>query len=427
MNKKIQPGRDGMMMKHGRWMILMALLAWPGLIAAVRADQASLKGTVMCGYQGWFAAPGDGNDRGWNHYGFNKAGQSQIDLWPDVQGFEADELFPTPFRMAGGEMAKVFSSTHPKTVRRHFDWMREYGIDGVFLQRFGASVKNEKARAMVDRVLAQVRISSQATGRTWALMYDLSGLRAGEIAKVLLPDWRRLREELKITADQSYQFHAGKPVVAVWGIGFKDDRDYSLDESAAFLRQLKADGACVMAGVPFGWRKQERDAVKDPRLLEVLSVHADVISPWSVGRYGNETDAVRQIKAVHPGDAAWCAKRGKSYLPVIFPGFSWSNLMRSRGGEAELNAIPRLKGQFLWTQARERIRSGADMLYVAMFDEMDEATAIFKCTNEVPAGPVKFLTYEGLPSDHYLWLTGQIGRVLRGKDQPTEALPVRAP
>jgi hypothetical protein len=50
-----------------------------------------------------------------------------------------------------------------------------------------------------------------------------------------------------------------------------------------------------------------------------------------------------------------------------------------------------------------------------MFDEINEGTAIFKCTNEPPTGqpPAKFLTYEGLPSDHYLWLTGMGGKLLR--------------
>jgi hypothetical protein len=56
------------------------------------------------------------------------------------------------------------------------------------------------------------------------------------------------------------------------------------------------------------------------------------------------------------------------------------------------------------------------MIYVSMFDEVDEGTAIFKCTNDPPAGDdVAFLTYENLPSDHYLKLVGQAGRVLRGE------------
>ena len=60
-----------------------------------------------------------------------------------------------------------------------------------------------------------------------------------------------------------------------------------------------------------------------------------------------------------------------------------------------------------------------------MFDEVNEATAIFKCTNDPPVGASKFLTYEGLPSDHYLWLVGQGARMLRGKIPATESLPHR--
>src|SRR5438876_6476635 len=68
---------------------------------------------------------------------------------------------------------------------------------------------------------------------------------------------------------------------------------------------------------------------------------------------------------------------------------------------------------------------GATMIYVAMFDEMDEGTAIFKCTDDPPVGASRFLTLEGLPSDHYLWLTGLGGKVLRGDLEPTEELPAR--
>ena len=54
-----------------------------------------------------------------------------------------------------------------------------------------------------------------------------------------------------------------------------------------------------------------------------------------------------------------------------------------------------------------------DMAYIAMFDEVDEGTAIFKCTNHPPVG--RFVTYEGYPSDHYLKLSGLIGKMLRGE------------
>ena len=62
------------------------------------------------------------------------------------------------------------------------------------------------------------------------------------------------------------------------------------------------------------------------------------------------------------------------------------------------------------------------MVYVAMFDEVDEGTAIFKCSNDVPsAGPARFLTYEGLPGDFYLRLTGQGGKLIRGELSVNEA------
>lgn len=39
-------------------------------------------------------------------------------------------------------------------------------------------------------------------------------------------------------------------------------------------------------------------------------------------------------------------------------------------------------------------------------DEVDEGTAIFKCTNDVPVGKSTFATFEGLPSDFSLKLVG---------------------
>jgi hypothetical protein len=46
-------------------------------------------------------------------------------------------------------------------------------------------------------------------------MYDLSGMRAGEIESVVMQDWKRLRTELKVLESNAYQKHAGKPLVAV--------------------------------------------------------------------------------------------------------------------------------------------------------------------------------------------------------------------
>ena len=61
-----------------------------------------------------------------------------------------------------------------------------------------------------------------------------------------------------------------------------------------------------------------------------------------------------------------------------------------------------------------------------MFDEVDEGTAIFKCTNNPPVGESPFLDFEGLPSDHYLWLTGRITqRLRRGSGPGISEIPER--
>ena len=96
----------------------------------------------MAGYQGWFLAEGDGLGMGFVHWGGvdGDPPRATVDMWPDVSELDPDERFPTNFRHADGSRAEVFSSIHPKTVDRHFAWMKEYGIDGVFVQRFTAHI-----------------------------------------------------------------------------------------------------------------------------------------------------------------------------------------------------------------------------------------------------------------------------------------------
>lgn len=237
-----------------------------------------------------------------------------------------------------------------------------------------------------------------------------------------MDDWRALRTRTRIIDDSAYLRHRGKPLVAVWGVGFGDDRQYTLAECRQLIEFLKNDpeagGCSVLLGVPTGWRELDRDAAPDPALHDVLRL-ADVVSPWTIGRYQSPREAMHHGEKTWQPDVTWCRERGLDFLPVAFPGFSWHNM---HGGQ--FDAIPRLKGEFLWSQFVAAKRAGAEMLYVAMFDEVDEGTAIFKCTNDVPAGEkAKFVTHEGLPSDHYLRLTGHGAKMLRGEVPVSEGVP----
>ena len=182
-----------------------------------------------------------------------------------------------------------------------------------------------------------------------------------------------------------------------------------------------------MLGVPTYWRTLNRDAIKDPKLHEIIAM-ADVVSPWTVGRYNAPKRVEAYAKETVSADVAWCKEKKLDYLPVAFPGFSWHNLSARRGKEAPLNAIPRLGGQFFWSQVRAYHDAGAQMLYVAMFDELDEGTAIYKVRQDPPSTPeAPFVAEPDVPGDHYLWLTGEAGSVFRGESKPIETLPFRAP
>ena len=381
-------------------------------------NTGTLFGKVMCGYQGWFSAPGDGGlEHGWRHWtkhgGPLADGNAKVDLWPDVSELDASQRFPTGFKMPDGSPAEVFSSFEKPTVLKHFEWMQEYGIDGVFVQRFANGLKSPVSLEHCNTVLANCREGANLHGRAYAVMYDLSGLHAGQIDNVI-NDWRALRNKMVITEDPAYLHHHGKPVVAIWGIGFNDHRDYTLAECRRLIEFLKNDpeagGCTVMLGVPTHWRELADDAVSDPELLKVIA-EADIVSPWTVGRYGDPVGADRYAQKTLKPDLAWCRERDLDYMPVVFPGFSWHNMYGAPSGQ-----IPRRHGQFLWSQFRNAKNANVSMLYVAMFDEVDEGTAIFKCVNNVPVGEQsKFLTFEGLPSDFYLKMVGAGTKLIHGE------------
>ncbi|MBB5350004.1 hypothetical protein HNR46_000225 [Haloferula luteola] len=383
------------------------------LVGIAWADE--WEGKVFCGYQGWFRCEGDGGKVGWRHYGGPNGPtpeQLGIEIWPAVDELPASLRRPTPFRHRDGKVAEVFSSLDPEVTRLHFRWMREYGVDAAFLQRFATETRDPVMRRTLDQVLTQVDSAATAEGRQWALMYDTSGLPSGPM-EVLKSDLARLLETSKWDPHgESYLKIGGKPVVATWGIGF-GDRQTDFAEWQNWVDHLHDKGFAVMLGVPYYWRTLDRDAVGDARLHEVLA-RADVISPWAVGRLGTPDDAERLGREVVAKDVAWCREKGVRYLPVLFPGFSWHHLMRSRGQKAEFDAIPRLGGRFLWSQAVAAKKAGSDAVYLAMFDEMDEGTALMKFDPDPPLG-APFLEEGGVPKDRYLRVAGAIGGWLRNE------------
>ena len=379
-------------------------------------DPGTLSHKLMMGYQGWFSCANDGSAQSqWRHWSNGQtpvATNLAVDFWPDVSELGSNELFSTGMTMPDGSPAKVFSAYNQTTVVRHFKWMKDNHLDGVFLQRFGSELSSSTLFAFRNKVTENVRLGAETYGRVFAIMYDTSGMSANTLVSNLTNDWLYLVNTMGITNSPAYVRHKGKPVVTVWGFGFTD-RPGTPQDAQTVIGFFKSAGCTVMGGVPTYWRTLTSDSQTNAAWAMAYRSF-DIISPWSVGRYST-TNQVDSFKAnlIIP-DLTDTRSHGLDYMPVIFPGFSWHNL---NGGT--LNQIPRYGGAFYWRQAYDAIGAGCTMLYGAMFDEMNEGTSMLKMaatTNQLPVGASLVpLNIDGrpLPSDWYLQLADQAGKMLR--------------
>jgi hypothetical protein len=224
-----------------------------------------------------------------------------------------------------------------------------------------------------------IRASAAATGRAYALCYDMTNFPTDRIYDVLVADWKRMVDERKITADERYLRHNGKPVLMVWGFF-----------AVRFEQEL--------ANRVIDWRD-----VRDPEWAKVFR-RFDVISPWNVGNAVPATGRRQASTAYWKDDLAEAKKARAWYMSVIYPGFGWTNLM---GKGAAGPTIPRLGGEFFWRQFDKGAELGIDMAYVAMFDEVDEGTAILKISSQQRAAGagalrhVRRFAYRLVPSTHW--------------------------
>ena len=387
------------------------------------------KGLVMAGYQGWFTAEGDGAERGWHHYeksGKFEPGMNTIDFWPDVA--EYVKPYKTAFKYADGADAYVYSPYDEESVDLHFKWMKDYGLDGVFMQRFVSEIKGDKGKRHFNKVLENALKAAKKYSRAICVMYDLSGCSSSDM-QVLVNDWNELQQTFSLfdnIKNPTYLRHNKKPLLVIWGVGFNDNRNYTIQDVQSVISQVKGveKKVAVMLGVPYYWRTLNRDT-ENNALLHTVIRSADIVMPWAVGRYNSDSyDATAGAALV--GDISWCKENKVDYAPLVFPGFSWGNL---KNDKTLYNQIPRNSGEFLWKQIAGAKMSGATSLYVAMFDEIDEGTAIFKCKKEgeLPLnGEGKFVGIEkDLDSDYYLWLTGEAAKWFHGNGGYDVSKPMR--
>ncbi|MGJ5206466.1 glycoside hydrolase family 71/99-like protein [Bradyrhizobium sp. HKCCYLR20261] len=411
---------------------LLAVVTTAIAQSAPAVDNSTLTGKLIMGYQGWFGCPDPAKRQGWMHW---KAGDAvTVDMIPDTSELSPEEKCDSGLRTTEGRPIYFFDSGNPKTVDRHFAWMQQYEIPGVALQKFASQILRPETQARADLILHNVKQAAEAHGRVFFLMYDLSGTTDDKLDG-LVQDWIRLNRD-GVSSSRAYLRHKGHPVLGLWGIGF-NGRPLTPGGITAFIDKLRAEsaafgGVTFVAGVPAGWRTGTGDGSDDPGWKNVWP-RLDVISPWTVGRYADDRGSDNyRAKFIEP-DLAESRSIGVDYMPVIFPGFSWSNLMRARhlDDKAVPNQIPRRCGAFYWRQARNVLAAGANMAYNAMFDEVDEGTAMFKTVTSVTVdkNPTSFVTIDAdscaAPNDLYLELAKTVSRsIQKGTQLPISFTPI---
>jgi hypothetical protein len=412
------------------------------LRAQAPVDPSSIIGKVVCGYQCWFTATGDGSPvNQWTHWSPTNPPQAGIapnpnpnltfDAYPDVSIYSTASLFQTNFASQGnGQPAQLFSSYKQDVVDTHFALMQANGIDGVAFQRFIWEVLvDPRFKANRDSDEVHVRASAEKYQRMFYLTYDLTGLgnvpAASDQVRLdsVKGDWQNdMIGNLNMTSSPMYAHQGGKPVVQIWGIGYNPSTGTSAQQDS-LITWFEQQGCYVIIGVPIDWRKGGGACVAG--FDSVQCSVANMISPWAVGAYSNQTSTDSYKTNYLVPDLAYCNRKGIGYQPIIFPGFSWSNW----NGGAQ-NQIPRNLGNFLWRQAYDLRSLNIKTAEIAMMDEFDEGTAILPMAdgyNMIPTNQY-FVTTSAdgtyLSSDFYLRLASKVTRQINQLDAINAIMPV---
>ena len=299
-----------------------------------RVDNSTLNHKFILGFQGWFACPDDGNAEGWVHW-FNAKGKATVDLLPDVSELPAEERCKTGLTARDNRPIEVFSDQRYSTVFRQFEWMRDYHLDGVALQRFVVSISDPSKLARSDRVLDNVRRAAEATGRVFFVQYDIAGADASEWPETIESDWLRLLKS-KIVESPAYLHHNGKPVVGIAGPGAQRRRFATPEQTLDFFNRLRSLSAqngvslTLFGFVRHGWRTI-------PEWANVYRSY-DVISPWMVGAVRERQDVDSYAENTLKPDLEETRRLGIGYMPVVFPGFSWANLKNDEFSAQQVSA-----------------------------------------------------------------------------------------
>lgn len=421
--------------------MLLGLALVPGTAQVV--DPTAIAGKHIVGYQGWFRVPGDGSGANdWSHwFGGNQTvtlANLRVDAWPDLTGYPSNEKFDSTWDTGSGSPAYLFSSFRQATVNYHLSLMQTNNIDCVAVQRFITQTRTTKDKTAADKRVTAVKAAAATYGRTFFIMYDVNGSGPGrteaELIEELKQDWLYLTstsQTFQVLGSTRYQNAHSKPLVIVYGMD--NESPYTPAAMDTLRTWFLQQGVTMGVGVSWNWMNGSfATAIKN----------CGVVLPWSVGAFSTSTegsyggpDAYRNGQLRN--NLVWAKDTAnKTIIPVVWAGYSHKNA--SSTGQV-LNSHPRWGGCTYWRQVyntiSEQIAQGEPrILYTAMFDEVNEGTAIMpqiaaKSDLPVPAKDnLVYLNIDGytLPRDWYLKVAGQATNFVRS-GTPTTVMPISPP
>jgi len=367
----------------------------------------SLQNTVMVGYQGWFNTPNDLNDTGWFHW-FKSQSRAlpsliSVDIWPDTSAYPASAVAPAEnMKTKSGKQAYLYSATSEEVIRQQMRWLKQYGVDGVFLERFGPPPPRAENQ---EWVLSAIRKSANAEGRTWALMYDIAAIQydtGSQVVERFKQDWIRLVDEYRILDDKFYLRENGKPVILFWGLSYPG-RKFTQKQADAIVDFVKNDpkygGNYIIGGIPNWWRSM-------PDWYEHFRRY-DCLMPWQGWQRTKEYTRDREA----------FAKWGISYYAHVWPGFSSFHRQGSPFAEWD-----RDEGRYFWKLMNQAIAEGNKALFIGMLDEVDEGTAVLPMSDDPPE--IKpLLNDAATPPLWYLQLASHAKEILKGQRAVKDPMP----
>jgi hypothetical protein len=420
-----------------------------GSPSASVVDSTTLDNKYMLGYQAWFRCPGDGSGtttfRHWL-----ASGKINVDQWPDTSELAVADKCDSGFDLPDGSPAYVYSNFNSRVVDLHHKWLRDYGVDGTMVQRFTNSLPANDMTSSRNVVHKHIQASSEKYGRTFNIMWDITGMANGPATRVgcstrlvclMQDDWKiAINDLLKLPASDRYVKVNGKPLIVLWGFGF-GSRPGTPAEMTELINYLKNNpsgsqyNATVMCGIPSDWRTTS--------VYANAFLGCDIVSRWNVStaRLTSKTDTTTVDSWARNNtyqDALYAKQHNLLYMPSLYPGTSDYNRSIAEHQTTDLtrfNLVPRFGGNQIWQEAYHNLKylkqaGVSTMFFGAMYDEYNEGTSMQHMADGPAGAPngykmifTNFDGYTQLPSDHYMKVNREIGRMLRGEIPMTSEMP----